>query len=128
MDKLVVVMSHKLNEDQVVDANVSLGVKKVIQITGLVADAAKQIDPEASHEQIRGIAADIAGTAKSMGATHFSLMGEPALVCAAAHFAEKMGMTFVQSTTKRVSEDIPQEDGSIKKVATFKHVMWRKWN
>ena len=128
MKKLIVIMSHSLNEDQIENAKSSLGVDDVIQMTGPMADAAKVIDPNTSYEQIRGLAADIIGTAKSMGASHVALMGEPALVCNAAYFSKKMDMTFIQSTTKKVSQDMVQDDGSTKKVSTFKHVMWRKWS
>ena len=120
-------MSHSVSEDQVTDAKHSLGVDTVEQMTGDVANACKAIDPEADYSRIRGIAADVVGTAIDMGATHVSVMGEPALVTACYDFAQHNGLTFAQSTTKRVSQDIPQEDGTIKKVAIFKHVQWRVW-
>jgi hypothetical protein len=96
-------------------------------MVGDVANACKVIDPETSYSQVRGLAADAVGTALGMDATHISVMGEPALVTAAFDFAEHNGLTFVQSTTKRVSKDIPQEDGTTKKISEFKHVQWRVW-
>jgi len=125
--KLIVVMSHSISEDQVTDAKLELGVDTVEQMTGDVADACKAIDPNASFQQIRGLAADVVGTAFGMDATHISVMGEPALVTAAYEFAQHNGMTFIQSTSERVSQDIPQEDGTIKKISMFKHVQWRIW-
>ena len=120
-------MSHSISEDQVTGAKRELGVDTVEQMTGVVADACKNIDPEAKFYQLKGLAADIIGTAINEDATHISVMGEPALVTAAYDFAQHNGLTFVQSTTKRISEDIPQEDGTVKKVAMFKHVQWRIW-
>ena len=120
-------MSHQMSEDQVRDAKISLGVLEVVQLTGEIAEACKAIDPEATYQQVRGLAADIVGTAVWENATHISVMGEPALVTAAYDYAKHNRLIFVQSTYKRVSKDIPQEDGTTKKISVFKHVQWRIW-
>jgi hypothetical protein len=60
-------------------------------------------------------------------ATHFYCAGEPTLAMWANIGVQEniYGLTPVVSTTERVSQDIAQADGSVRKVSTFKHVQWR---
>jgi hypothetical protein len=124
---LIVVMSHQLTDDQVNDAKASLGVNEVVQLVTDNALQARTIPASMSFRDVEMLANEIVTDAENQGATHFSIMGEPALVCSAMINAHHRDLTCVQSTTERVSQDLPQPDGTVKKVSVFKHVQWRVW-
>jgi hypothetical protein len=142
-NRLVVVFSHKLSKAQIEDAKVSLGVKEVVQLDSLAAKSAKQVDPNLSAKGMRELARKLVNEAHDAGATHFYIAGLASLCMYANIYANNNffgvegndGLFFnpndgakslhcVTSTSERVSVDIPQSDGSIKKISSFNHVAW----
>lgn len=121
MKKLVVFMAHSLTPEQKEgwDEIVDMKEKSSVNFT--------QIDPEATSMEIYDMAQTMFNEAREEGATHVSLMGEPCLMHNMYMWCANNDITFVQSTTRRESKDIPQEDGSVKKISVFRHVQWREW-
>ena len=120
-------MSHTLTEQQVAQAKVEIGVECVAQLDTTSSRIAKAIDPNWSFAEVVSLAKDIITDAVEAGATSIAVMGEPALVTACYFGSIATSLEFYQSTTERMSKDIPQEDGTIKKISVFSHVQWRKW-
>lgn len=125
------------------------------EVDPLLQNQVSNIDPNANLYAIQNLAASIVVEAVKAEATHFYIAGEPTLVMWANLYAKglasydynslphsilgsgydwvKVGetrytpnMVCVQSTTKRVSTEIPQPDGTVLKTAVFKHVQWRE--
>ena len=155
MNKLFVVMSHTLTQAQKDDFVASYGATKFITLQEVSPELSKncqQVDPSASLADIQKIAEKVVKCAADNNATHFYFAGEPTLAMWANLYAyywigypEKISgewrsvvtntilnttkvkpMICVQSTTERISQDVPQSDGSVKKISTFSHVQWRK--
>lgn len=124
MKKLFVCFSHRLTQDQIDDFGGDIVVLK--DINDELAAQSSQVPPELEEKDIKRLAADVVDAASKEDATHFYIAGEPTLVFHAMKLAKESGMQVIQSTTRRESEDIPQPDGSVKRVAKFKHVQWRK--
>lgn len=85
------------------------------------------ISPLCTSKNLEEVAEALLDTPIMMGATHVAFMGEPCLTHHMAIASKKEGLVFVQATTERNSKDVTQEDGSVKKVSVFRHVMWREW-
>ena len=136
MNKLFIVMSHTLTDAQIDDFIANYGTTEFVTLQDVNPELSKlcqNLDPRLSTANIRELAVTICSIASSEKATHLYIAGEPSLVFWVSMYAEKLWsapyinkMTCVQSTTKRISKDIPQPDGSVKKISSFSHVQWRE--
>jgi hypothetical protein len=125
MRKVLIVLSHQLTTEQIE----TLAADKLMLIGDVapsIAAAAKQIDPTAKSEDILLLARQVVEIAIESKMTHIVCQGEPTFMMLTNMLAHKKGLTLLQSTTRRKSVDIPQEDGSVVKQAVVKHVQWRK--
>lgn len=125
--KILVVMSHKLNQSQVQGLNdINLTPISLADINSDLANQCKSINPNASSSEIQNIADGVVETAQSLGVTHLMLQGEPSLFFAAVTTAKASGINCLISTTERVSVEKVQDDGSVVKTNVFKHVQFRE--
>lgn len=146
---LFVAFSHTLTEGQISSAIEDLGVERVItlrEVNPELQARMSQVPAKSSLGEVKELALEILAEALLNGATHFFIAGEPTLMTWGNIFAggmslnpsggfdlfrslggwsKKLPLKCVQSTTERISEDIPQKDGTVKKVQIFKHVAWR---
>ena len=127
MTNVLVVMSHNLNDDQVNGLN-TMGLEPVIlsNVNSDLANTCKQIDPNFSKTDIQQIADSVVKTAISEGATHLMIQGEPSLFFSAVENAKDRGLQCLIATTKRVSVERENADGTIVKTNVFKHVKFRE--
>jgi len=91
----------------------------------------KDIDPELAEKiantprdrrDCQRLADEISATAEQYDAIIVQLGGSPLFLVMAAGIIGTGRMLFAES--ERVSEDIPQPDGSVKKISIFKHKGW----
>ena len=75
-----------------------------------------------SREEIDERAESLALLAKAENADAALIGGAPYLMSSLEHKLHDWGITPLYSFTERVSEEQVQADGSVKKVAVFKHV------
>ena len=68
------------------------------------------------------LADEISATAEQFDAMIVQLGGSPLFLVLAGPIIGSGRMLFAES--ERVSEDIPQADGSVKKISTFRHKGW----
>jgi len=158
---LFVAFSHQLQLNQIAGLKAQYGIEAedIILLSDVnpeLAETCKQIDPLATLEQVKELAALVVVEACKAGATHFYCQGEPTLAmwanmysCCnfASHkvlasymaygsnrleggnlfeFVHIEQMTCIVSTTERRSIDDIQPDGSVVKRAVFNHVTWRE--
>ena len=110
-------MSHKPTEDQLLAAQE--GQRKVIQVDDksllIVPD-----EPELVRDWFTTRAEEIV---KAVGGIEegdtLHVMGQQQLAMAITAIGRRAGAEIVESVTPRVSKDIPQEDGTVKKEFTF---------
>lgn len=91
----------------------------------------KDIDPELAERlsntprdrrDCQRLADEVSATAEQHDAMIVQLGGSPLFLVMAAGVIGSGRMIFAES--ERVSEDIPQPDGSVKKISTFRHKGW----
>lgn len=128
MTKLFIAFSHVLSPEQIEDAR-TIGIESIVTLKEVDAELQKrasQIPPTETSLYVKTLAASIVGEAQHHGCTHFMVAGEPTLVVHASILARDRGMVVLQTTSERVSIDVPQADGSVQKTSIFKHVMFRE--
>ena len=75
-----------------------------------------------SRQNCRDLADTISEIAENNNAKIIQLGGSPMFLVVASSVIGSGRMVFADS--ERVSEDIPQADGSVKKISTFRHKGW----
>lgn len=127
--KLFVAFSHTLTKEQITDAISSLGVEEIVTLKAVTPELQKkfsQVPADASTLEIISLASAVVSEAQIAGATHIYVAGEPSIVVHASLIARDRGIKVVQSTTERISKEVPQADGTVVKTAVFAHVQWRE--
>jgi len=84
--------------------------------------AIKLLNTPSDRRECQQLADEISATAEQLDAMIVQLGGSPLFLVMAAGIIGTGRMLFADS--ERVSEDIPQPDGSIKKISIFKHKGW----
>lgn len=128
MKKLFVAFSHTLTDEQIQNAQTSLGVQEIQTLRDVDPELQRlfsQIPVDADLSFCKGIAGRVIDHAKAFNATHIYVAGELCVSIHANLLAMASGLHCVVSTTAREAVETPQSDGSIKVVHSFKHVMWR---
>lgn len=123
---MFLLFSHQLNDSQRKDA-LKMGVE---------AFRALPSDLQAIWSNVGPRSESILPTGESIWAwlreeatpgDYVLVQGEFGLAYATIRRAFALNLIPVYATTKRESVDQPQEDGSVKRVLTFKHVRFRKY-
>lgn len=114
---LVNVSNHKLTAEQTV------GFTKIVDLPEELKKEWANITPE----NIEAVIANVHSWIREQG-EHFEtvihIAGQMSAVHVLLTLLQASEYTCVYSFTERVSEDIPQEDGSVKKIISFKHKGW----
>ena len=125
--RVFVLMNHPLRPEQVADVATAWGCEPtpapvdVRTFWGAVDPAAEE-----AHTTAAVTAAETWLSAARAGDV-VVVAGEPTAVFAVASAMKARGVIPVAATTRRVSEEVVQEDGSVKKVSSFRHVRFRKF-
>lgn len=120
MNKFIFIMQHAPTAEQITAA--SEGGREVVQVNDkklLVVPDDANLGRDWFTSRAEEIVAAVGGIAE--GDT-LHVMGQQQLAMAVSAIGRKAGATLVESVTPRVSKDIPQPDGTVKKefIFTFK--------
>lgn len=95
----------------------------VIHLRDIAPELAERLsNTPSSRNECKILANDISELAERIEAKIIQLGGSPMFLFVAASVIGTGRVIFADS--ERVSEDIPQPDGSVKKVSIFKHKGW----
>lgn len=116
MARVVNLTQHKATEEQLAEGVIDLPEEDRAYLQTLLTF--NQI-PQSSLIATR--AADIADIAVKYGATHAMIGGAPFLMSQMEAALKAQGVQPLYSFTQRVTEEQTQQDGTVKKVALFRH-------
>ena len=127
MPKLLLIFSHRLTDQQVKDAEESLGIMEFICLPGDLQAQWSNINPygdlpEELFSQLKhwfienAESGDYALIQGDFGATYITV-----------NMTFKLGLIPVYATTERVSKEIANQNGEIERKQIFKHVCYRKY-
>jgi hypothetical protein len=122
--KILVAMSHQLQEKQTLALNV-LGFQ-VITSEIYISEKCNMLSPNLTSEDLEIISQKIIKEAELKGCSGIIMVGEPMLTFHVWDIARASGLEILQSTTERKTVEETQKDGSIIKTQMFDHVQWRR--
>lgn len=124
---LHLLFSHRLTPTQEADAHASLGVAQIRYLPEHLQTHWSQLDPE--PETLDDQAAPFEAYLREQTAPgdYVLIQGDFGMAHRMVLYAQELGRIPVYATTRRESVEVPQEDGSIKKTLTFKHVRFRRY-
>lgn len=114
--RIINLTQHKATDDQLAAGVIDLPEEERSKLQGLLTFTSR---PQGSLIAAR--AADIADIAVAHGATHAMIGGAPFLMAQLEAALKIQGVQPLYSFTQRVTEEHVQPDGTVKKVAIFKH-------
>ncbi|MCS6799683.1 MAG: hypothetical protein NZ898_14415 [Myxococcota bacterium] len=85
------------------------------------------VPPDATAEQVRALALELADRAQSLGATDALVSGEPTLTFALVEELERRGIRCHAATTARSVSERPGPDGRIERVSTYQFHSFRPY-
>jgi len=125
MKRMFLIFSHRLTEEQEMDARESFGVEEFVYLPEKLQKVWSNIPPEA--ENIKSFLEDVKQFLRDNAKTGdiVLIQGDFGAVVEMVEFV-RYWLIPVYATTKRVSKEI-EKDGKIVKVSEFKHVRFRKY-
>jgi len=124
MSKMFLMFSHKLTDEQIIDAKENLGVKEFVYLPDDLQKKFSNVPPEI--DDIKAYSEIFIEFLKeNMQQNDFALIqGDFGVVYYLVDFCKKNGFKVVYATTKRVVKE-KKVDGKIIKISEFKHVKFR---
>lgn len=127
MCKMLLLLSHKLTEDQKEDANTALGVREFLALPDDLQNLWMQITPTKTVlseylEPIRSWINENAGHGD-----YVLIHGDFGAVYSMANYAFSVGLIPVYATTERMVVEKPMPDNVVKSERLFKHKMFRRY-
>jgi len=124
---MLLIFNHALSQDQHDDAKVSLGVNEFVEMPEMLKEIWQQIpaDPETIENLLLPIK-DWLHTSAQKGDVVL-IQGDFGATWFMVSYAMAQEMVPVYSTTRRCAEEIPQNDGTLKSIHVFKHVLFRRY-
>ncbi len=124
---LFLLFNHTLTPEQHADAQASLGVGTVVvpskDIRGLWSNLPPE--PEGLFDVLDPIRQWLAGNAQVGDVV--LIQGDFGACWLMVQYAREQGLLPIYSTTRRLAEELPQPDGSVKLVHHFRHVRFREY-
>jgi hypothetical protein len=130
---MFVLMNHRLSEDQITDARESLGVNNIVYAPDDVLKIWGGVPPEMNLWELKSFLRPVFDWLKTSLVPDclVLVMGESVctyLVVDAIHMGFYLdNIRCVSTTTTREVTEQTQEDGSVKKISTFRHVRFRAY-
>jgi hypothetical protein len=127
MPNLFLLFSHTLTPEQVKDANEVLGVKKIISLPLSLQEMWSNIDPvgELKTQTLDEIALWLKENGKK---DDFVLIqGEFGATYYLTEFCFSAGFIPIYATSRRIYEEIKNDDGTIERKHKFRHVNFRRY-
>jgi hypothetical protein len=112
------------NHTPTIEQHISLNdMGNIIHLKDIAPELAERLsNTPSSRSECRVLAMDISELAERIEAKIIQLGGSPLFLVMASPIIGSGRMIFADS--ERISEDIPQADGSVKKISIFKHKGW----
>ena len=125
--KMLLVFNHNLAQDQMEDAEVSLGVENFVAMPAVLKKTWGQIPAET--QDIKEVVAPIKKWIKSTvdKGDVILIQGDFGATYLLVSYALDLDLIPVYATTRRSAEEIPQADGTMKMIHVFKHVQFRRY-
>ena len=127
MKKLCLLFNHQLTAAQQSDARRSLGVAECISPPAAVLELWKQLPPDVVelYPLLKPVRSWLAKTAEP--GDYVLIQGDFGAVYLMIRFALKQQLFPVYSTTRRQAVEEHLEDGAVKMVHAFRHVLFRRY-
>jgi hypothetical protein len=122
--KFIFIMQHQPTAEQITAA--SEGGREIVQITDkklLVVPDDAELGRDWFTQRAEQIVAAVVGGINEGDTLH--CMGQQQLAMAVTAIGRRAGANLVESVTPRVSKDIPQDDGTVKKEFVFSFTGFR---
>lgn len=125
MKALLVLMSHKLTQEQIDDISFSLKAE-IYYAHDYIYNLWKNIPPELESldEYLIPVKNYLRDNMKE--GDYILIQGDPGAVYQTVEFSFAMGFIPIYSTTKRISVE-KEIDGEVKKISVFKHIRFREY-
>lgn len=125
MKALLVLMSHKLTQEQINDISFNLNAE-IYYVDDYINTLWKNIPPELESldEYLTPVKNYIRDNMKE--GDYILIQGEPGAVYQIVKFSYDINLIPIYSTTKRISVE-KEIDGKVKKISVFKHIRFRKY-
>ncbi len=127
MPSLHLFFSHKLTPEQTQDARASLGATDLHYLPPELQQQWSQLDPEPESLDDQAAPFEAYLREETAPGDFVLIQGDFGMAHRMVLYAQARGRIPVYATTRRESVELPQEDGSIKKTLTFKHVRFRRY-
>ena len=127
MRRLFLIFSHKLTEEQIADSKHILKVSKCIYMPEAIQKNWSNVDPEGDLDKT--VLNKICNWLNDQAETKdfVLIQGEFGATYYLVDFCFKNGFIPIYATTKRVSEEKQNSDGTVERKQMFKHVGFRKY-
>ena len=127
MSKMLLLLSHRLTEDQREDADTALGVREFLALPDDLQNLWMQIPPTKPSlseylEPIRSWINENAGHSD-----YVLIQGDTGAVYLMVDYAFSLGLIPVYATTKRIVVEKQMADNTVKSERIFKHKMFRRY-
>jgi len=124
--KMFLFFSHKLTNEQIEDANISLKIYKFISLPQNLQNLWSDIpaDLESLDNYLTPFKNYLRLSVKK--GDYVLIQGDFGAVVEMVTFAKSLDLIPIYATTKRVSKEI-KKDGKIIKISEFKHIRFRKY-
>lgn len=119
--------NHDLGPDQMKDAETSLGIEKFVEMPPVLKQTWQQIPADVENiEEIVMPMGEWLRNATKKGDVVL-IQGDFGATYLLVKCALGLGLLPVYATTRRLAEEIRQEDGTMKVIHVFKHVRFRRY-
>lgn len=127
MNSIFLVISHILTNEQLEEARNRFNITKFIKLTPELQNIWSKVDPkgELPEDYLDSIKRFIIDNINHDCKNYALIQGEYGVVFNLVNWCLNNGVTPIYATTKRVYNQEIEEDGSIKRIHSFKHVNFR---
>lgn len=127
MPKLFLIFSHKLTDQQVKDAEETLGISEFIYLPDFLQLQWSNINPcgDLPGELFSSLKQWLTKNANSND--YVLIQGDFGATYIMVNISLDLGLIPVYATTERISKEIANQNGEIERKQIFKHVCYRKY-
>lgn len=127
MNTLFVLMSHDLTKEQYIEAEERFNINNFIKLAPELQELWSNVNPEGelSEDYLNSIKKFILDNMDKYSKNYALIQGEYGVVYNMVNWCFSNTVKPMYATTKRVYSQQVEDDGSIKRIHTFKHVNFR---
>lgn len=126
MNKLLILFSHKLTEEQVIDAKKNLEINEFIYLPEYLQKIWSNVNPYIDDKSELLKIFDF--IKNNLAKNDYALIqGEWGYVYDTINYCKSLDIIPIYATTERFVSEINKGNGQIEKTSIFKHVMFKKY-